>query len=470
MKLSSNRLVDALLRNDLVAFTQRVFAELNPGRHFEPGWHHDAIAYGLDVAAITGDFGKLIINLPPRSLKSIMVSVALPAFLLGRDPTKKIISVCYNQDLAIEFSRKTRQVMRTEWYQRLFPSTIIVGQGAEAAFSTTKGGSRMATSVEGTLTGRGGDVIIIDDPQKAGDALSQTRRDSIYQWATETLFTRLDDKLNGSIILVQQRLHEQDLSGRLLQSGGWYSIILPAIATKDETICLGRVPKPRFHDRREGDLLDPVREPLATLEGLKRDMGVSAFTAQYQQDPLPPDGDLIKLDWFNRYDDLPDDAEVVISVDTASKAGARNDWSVFQVWRIANNRFYLEHIWRGRVEYPELRASLIELTQHLKPHTVLIEDKSAGIGLIQDLRAAPEGYPVIAYDPGSLDKETRMRVQSAKIERGLVMLPPEAPFLDEFLDEVQRFPSGEHDDQIDAMSQLLDYGSKTIAGNLFVIR
>jgi predicted phage terminase large subunit-like protein len=464
------RLLAALMRDDLITFTQRVFAELNPGRTFEPNWHHDAIAYGLEVSAITGEMQRLLINLPPRSLKSIMVTVALPAFLLGRDPTKKIITVCYNQDLANDFSRKTRQVMRSEWYRKLFPSTVIVGQGAETAFYTTAGGFRMATSVEGTLTGRGGDLIIIDDPQKAADAGSDTRRESLYQWATETLFTRLDDKLTGSIILVQQRLHEEDLSGQLLRTGEWYPIILPAIATRDEQICLGRRPELRFHDRHVGDLLDPTREPLYLLDNLKREMGTSAFVAQYQQDPLPPDGDIIKLDWFKRYRDLPSDSEVIFSVDTASKAGLRNDWSVIAVWWVERERYYLAYVWRRRVEYPELRASLIEMAERLRPDRILIEDKGAGIGLIQDLRAAEEAYPIIAYDPGSVDKETRMRVQSAKIESGFVFLPPQAPWLGEFLAEVQRFPNGAHDDQIDAMSQVLDYCSNKKTGDLIVFR
>jgi predicted phage terminase large subunit-like protein len=470
MIISPQRQLDALLRNDLVAFTQRVFAELNPGRRFELNWHHEAIAYLLDVTAVTQELDRLVVNLPPRSLKSIMVTVALPAYPLGRDPTRKIITVCYNQDLANEFSRKTRQVMRSDWYRRLFPSTQIVGQGAETAFYTTAGGFRMATSVEGTLTGRGGDLIILDDPQKAADATSETRRESLYQWITQTLFTRLDDKRTGGIILVQQRLHEDDLSGRLLRTGEWNPLIIPSIALKDEVICLGRYPAPRFHQRAKSDLLDPAREPRTILDGLAREMGSAAFVAQYQQDPLPPDGDIIKVGWFKRYKDLPQDGQVVFSIDTASKAGVRNDWSVISVWRLAQGRFYLEYVWRRRVEYPELRAQVIELAQHLAPDTILIEDKGTGTGLIQELRAHENGYPVKAFDPGSMDKESRMKVQSAKIEGGLVLLPPSAPWLDDFLDEVRRFPNGAHDDQIDAMSQLLDFGSKRTAGKLIILR
>ena len=461
------RMLEALLRNDFLTFAQRVFRELNQGRRFHPGWHHEAIAYLLEVTAITGEINRLVINLPPRSAKSTIASVALPAFLLGRDPTKRIIVVSYNQDLAAQFSRQTRQVMQTEWYRALFPSTVIPSRAAESQFFTSAGGFRMATSTGGTFTGRGGDLIIIDDPLKAEDAYSETARTSACEWATRTLFTRLDDKARGAIILVQQRQHEDDLSGHMLRTREWCQLSLPAIAEKDERITLSRNPL-RYHHRRIGDLLDPVREPDHILAGLKRQMGSAAFSAQYQQAPLPPDGDVVRLSWFKTFDDLPDGGEVIFSIDTAAKAGLRNDWSVIEVWRVYDNRFFLEYVWRRRAEYPELKRSVIELADRLSPGVILIEDKGTGIGLIQDLGAEQTGYPVIAHDPGQIDKESRMRIQSAKIEAGLVYLPPAAPWLEEFQNEVRRSPNGAHDDQIDALSQLLDYKSARNVGLLYV--
>lgn len=469
MSAGDVRLLEALLRNDFLTFAQRVFRELNPGRPFHVGWHHEAIAYLLEVSAVTGEIDRVIINLPPRSAKSTIVSVALPAYLLGRDPTRRIIVVSYNQDLANLFSRQTRQVMQSVWYRRLFPSTRIPTRAAEAQFYTSAGGFRMATSTGGTFTDRGGDLIIIDDPLKAEDAYSEAARDALLEWATTTLFTRLDDKTRGAILLVQQRLHEDDLSGHMLRTGEWLSLSLPAIAEKDEWITLSRNPL-RHHPRRVGDLLDPVREPMSVLNGLKRDMGSAAFSAQYQQAPLPPDGDVVKVGWFRTYDDLPDGGERMFSVDTASKAGLKNDWSVISVWRVVEHRFYLEYVWRRRVEYPDLKNSLVELARELRPDVILIEDKGNGIGLIQDLKSMAEGFPVIAYDPGALNKESRMRIQSAKIEGGLVFLPPAAPWLEDFLNEVRRFPNAVHDDQIDALSQLLDYKFSRDVGSLIIGR
>jgi len=453
------RLVQALLRNDLLSFTRKVFAELNSGRTFHVSWVHETIAQYLSIIAVEEQHDRLIVNVPPRSAKSTMASVALPAFLLGRDPTKRIIVVSYNQELSNFFSRQTRQVMQSSWYRALFPSTRIPDRAAETTFYTSAGGYRMATSTGGTLTGRGGDLIIIDDPLKGDDAYSQSAREASLEWAMNTLFTRLDDKSRGGIILVQQRQHEDDLSGHMLRTGSWLHLNLPAIATKDEEILLSKTPL-RFHPRKIGDVLDPYREPLRVLDQLKVQMGTNAFVAQYQQDPLPPDGDVIKIDWFKTYDDVPDDGETVLSIDTASKAGLRNDWSVISHWRVHAGRFYLLGLWRRRVEYPELKHSVIEHARRLRPTTILIEDKGSGIGLVQDLQSDGEGLPVIGWDPGQYDKETRMRIHSAKIEAGLVLLPPSAPWLDAFVDEVRRFPNGTHDDQIDAMSQLLDWHSR----------
>lgn len=464
-----HRMIDAVLRNDLLSFTQRVFGEINRGETFVPNWHHEAVAYPIVRATVDQQLTRIIINLPPRSLKSIMVSVALPAFLLGRDPTRKIICVSYNQDLANFLSRQTRQVMQSEWYRRLFPSTRLVGRGAEAQFTTTAGGYRMAVGTGGTLTGRGGDLIVVDDPLKADDAYSETARNALLDWATRTLFTRLDDKRRGAIIIVQQRQHEDDLPGHMLRSGGWYHLNLPAIAEQDDLITLSPSPHLRQHRRSVGELLDPVREPQSVLDDLRREMGTADFLAQYQQAPLPPDGDVVKIGWFKTYADLPDGGQRILSIDTASKAGLRNDWSVASLWRVVHDRFYLECLWRRRVEFPDLLNNVKEMYWRMRPDTILIEDKGTGTGLLQMLRDDPEGFPVVPYDPGSVDKESRMRIQSSKIEGGLVFLPPSAPWLEEFLNEIRRFPNGAHDDQIDSMSQTLDYATRR-SGNLFQIR
>lgn len=461
MNAGKVRLLEALLRNDFLSFATKVFQELNPGRTFHRTWAHEAICTFIGLIAFEHETDRLVINVPPRSAKSTIASVALPAFLLGRDPTHRIIVVAYNQELSNMFSRQTRQVMQAPWYRALFPSTVIPARAAEAAFYTSAGGYRIATSTGGTLTGKGGDLIIVDDPLKGPDAYSESAREALLDWTMNTLFTRLDDKSRGGIILVQQRQHEDDLSGHMLRTGDWLHLNIPAIALEDEQILISKRPL-RFYQRRTGEVLDPVREPIVVLERLKREMGSFDFAAQYQQAPVPIEGGMIKTSWFGTYDDIPDDGETIFSIDTAFKTGVRNDWSVITVWRVANGRYFLMSVWRKRVEFPQLLQSAKELAQQAKPDIILIEDKGSGTGLIQALRDESRGYPVIAYDPGAYDKQTRVHVQSAKVEGGLVLLPPVAPWLEEFLNEVRRFPNGAHDDQIDTMAQLLAWhGDRT---------
>ena len=240
MVVSKARLLDALMRNDFLSFAARAFRELNPNKKLVHAWYHEAVADVLRVVAISKELNHAIITLPPRSLKSEMVSVALPAFLLGRDPCCRIIVVSYNQDLANDLSRKTRAIMQSDWYHRLFPSTQLVGRAAETQFYTTAGGFRMATSTGGTLTGKGGDLVIVDDPLKADDAYSKAARDAAAQWAKRTLFTRLDDTIRGGIIVVQQRLHEDDLAGQLARTGTFLELSLPAVAEKGRADIFGK--------------------------------------------------------------------------------------------------------------------------------------------------------------------------------------------------------------------------------------
>jgi hypothetical protein len=214
---------------------------------------------------------RLIINIPPRHLKSICASVALPAFLLGRDPTRKVICVSYSDDLAVKFSNDCRAVMQAEWYKRTFPHTQVDrAKNTETEFRTTKRGYRLATFVGGTLTGRGGDVIIIDDPIKPQDAQSEAIRNKTIQWYENTLLSRLDDEVHGAIVLVMQRLHLDDLAGHLLEKGGFEHLCLPAIAEQPEVIPLGYG---RVHHRKVDDVLDPIREPLSALNKLRVQIG-----------------------------------------------------------------------------------------------------------------------------------------------------------------------------------------------------
>ncbi|TKT70282.1 hypothetical protein YH63_002005 [Afipia massiliensis] len=446
--------VYALLRSDFESFLHRCFRMLNPGAAYLPNWHIKAIARQLERIQ-NGETNRLIINMPPRYLKSLTVSVILPAFLLGHNPRMKIFGVSYSNDLSAKHAADFRAIVRSDWYRKVFPS-MQVARVADSDVFTTKRGFRRSTSVSATLTGLGGDMIILDDPQKPVDAQSDTLRNSLNQWFTNTLLSRLDNKATGVIILVMQRVHLHDLTGFLVDnSSDWTVLSLPAIAEIDERVEIG---EGEYHARRVGEALHPRYETISTLEKLRTQMGSAIFSAQYQQSPVPDGGAMIKREWLRYYDRLPERGyrtKLIHSWDTAAKVGTQNDWSVCTTWLLVDNFFYLIDVIRGRYEYPQLRAMAITLAQRDQPLKVLIEDTSTGVALAQELRQS--GIYTVKPVPVERDKLGRLFVHQAKFEGGLVLFPRKAPFLAQLETELLTFPQGKHDDQVDSLSQALSY-------------
>jgi len=225
--------LSALLKTDLRYFVWRCFQTVLPGTIFQPNWHVEAIVHQL-MRVQAGDISRLLINQPPRSLKSISISVAWVAWLLGRDPSRRIIVVSYSAEFAAELHRQFRMIVDAQWYRNLFPA-MRPARDSGGELVTTLGGGRLATSVGGTLTGRGADIIIVDDPLKAEDASSEPARKRVIDWYGNTLVSRLNDKEHGAIVVVMQRLHENDLAGHLLDQGGWQHLDLPSIAVDDRS-------------------------------------------------------------------------------------------------------------------------------------------------------------------------------------------------------------------------------------------
>jgi predicted phage terminase large subunit-like protein len=444
----------AIIGNDLYSFVQASFPIVSGDDRFLPNWHIEALCYELSLV-LKGDTRRLIITVPPRGLKSICASVCLPAFVLGHDPTRRIICVSYSDLLARKHANDFRALMHSRLYRGIFPATrISPAKDTETEVMTTARGLRLATSVGGTLTGRGGDLIIIDDPLKPQDAQSQSARDSLRQWYTNTLLSRLDHKTEGSIIVVMQRLHPDDLVAHLLEQGGWRHLNLPAIA-EDETDI--RLSATRIIRRRAGDLLHPERESLAALDELKTAMGSMEFSAQYQQAPVPVGGNLIQWSWFKFYDSTPipqQGDKLIVSWDTAMSSEQLADYSACVVLLVRKETIYVLDVVRARLEYPALKRAV--LSQHHRwrqftsMYSLLIENKGSGMSLIQDLRR--DNIHAIGIKPEG-DKTMRMVAQAAHIEAGAVHLPTTAPWLDEFKKEILSFPRGRHDDQVDALSQ-----------------
>jgi predicted phage terminase large subunit-like protein len=320
---------------------------------------------------------------------------------------------------------------------------------------TTRRGFRLATSTGGTLTGRGGDLLIIDDPMKPADAPSDLRRHDLQQWYTNTLLSRLDDKTKGAIVVVMQRLHVDDLAGHLMAQGGWEVLCLPAIAEVDQSVLLG---PGLIHRRSAGEVLHPARDPLEVLEQLRSEMGSYDFVAQYQQSPVPAGGNMIRWEWFGRYETRPplhDGAVVVQSWDTASSTSELASYSVGITAEVdRTGTMTLLDLVRGRWSFPDLQREMIKAARCHNPRSILIEDHASGTALRQCLKQ--QGFPVIAIKPKG-DKVMRMHAHTAALEAGKVALPSTAPWLDELRTEVLAFPHGRHDDQVDALSQLMTW-------------
>ncbi len=387
-------LVAAILGTDLYSFVQASFPIVSGGGHFLPNWHIEAICHELSQV-INGRTRRLIITVPPRSLKSICASVCLPAFILGHDPARRIICVSYSEGLARKHANDCRALMRSNLYRAVFPTTrISPAKDTETEVMTTARGSRLATSVGGV--------------------------------------------------------------GHLLEQEGWRHLNLPAIAEEESSV---RLSATRSFRRRMGGLLHPERESQSALDELKASMGTMEFSAQYQQAPVPAGGNLIKWSWFKFYDrppiPLPSD-KVIISWDTALSSSQLADYSACVVLLVRHQSIYILDVIRARLEYPDLKRAVLEnyhRWRRMAPSCALvIERKGSGLSLMQDLRR--DNIHAIGITPEG-DKIMRMAAQTAPIEAGAVHLPARAPWVEEFKKEILSFPASKHDDQIDALSQAL---------------
>lgn len=453
-----------VLRKDLRAFIYRSFCQLNPTTKYLDNWHIAEMASSLEGSR-RGSTRRLIINLPPRNLKSHAVSVAFPAWILGHNPSAQIICASYAQELATKLAIDCRSVMTSRWYQRLFPTRLSSERQAVADFRTTQRGFRMATSVGGTLTGRGADFIIIDDPLKPDEAPSDAERKKVNEWFDHTLYSRLNDKRSGCIIVVMQRLHEDDLVGHVLGKEPWTLLRFPAIAEEDESHVFDTPYGERRIVRRIGEALHPDREPLEVLTRIRESIGDYSFAGQYQQAPAPLGGGLVKQEWFKIYAerDKPSSFEMILqSWDCACKVSELNDYSVCTTWGLKDKHLYLQHVYRMRLAYPDLKRVVREQANAFNASAILTEDKSAGTQLIQEL--VGEGVHAIKRYVPTMDKTIRMHSVSSTIENGFVHLPEKASWLGEYLHELASFPKAKFDDQEDSTSQALDWFKNEGAG------
>lgn len=431
-------------RADLLAFVKTMF-HARKGIELLDNWHQEAICNALERVVI-GDCNRLIINIPPRSGKTEIAVINFLAWCMGNFPDAEFIHASYSKRLATSNAYNVRAMMQHETYQEIFSHTAIKSDSsAKDEFRTSQGGIVYATGAEGTITGYGagkmrdtfGGAIVIDDPHKAGEANSDTMRANVIDWFSTTMESR-KNRPDTPIIVIMQRLHEEDLSGYLLAGGNGEEWEHLNISSEPES----------------GVSFWPEQFP---IEDLKRKEQANAYVyaGQYLQRPAPIGGGIFKDDWWQYYQAEPTFKWRGIYADTAMKTKEQNDFSVFQCWGVTeNNKIYLTDMIRGKWEAPELLAQGRAFYNKHKAGTngklrqMKVEDKASGTGLIQTLKR--EGVNVIPIQR-NIDKVTRAMDSAPSVEAGHVYLPLGASFVSDIMREASQFPNGAHDDCIDPM-------------------
>lgn len=459
-KIELLRLLEAesydLAEKSLSRFVIDAWEVLEPKNAYLHNWHIGLITEHLEAVS-RGEQKRLIINIPPRYMKSLCVSVMWPVWSWIARPESRWIFASYSQSLATKHSVDRRQLIQSPYYQnrwgKLF--SLTDDQNLKTEFMNTRRGHMIATSVGGTATGKGGDIIVVDDPHNPLEASSDVLRRKAIDFFDQTLTTRLDNKKDGAIVVVMQRLHEEDLTGHLLEQGDWTHLCVPALAESRTIYNFPVSGKTKIYS--DGEILFPKREDVADIERQKRALGSIAFAAQYQQRPTPSEGAIIQKSWFKFYSETPARFdEIMQSWDMSFKDSENSDYVVGQVWgRVGANKYLLAQV-RKKMAFPDtVRAFKLMTSQWQRGFRKLVEDKANGSAIISTLKDSIPG--IIAVNPTE-SKLARLSAVCPQIEAGNVFLPdPKAnPWVDAFIDEALRFPRGKHDDQVDAMTMALN--------------
>lgn len=461
MTLSRKEAYLAMVISKFYYFLKYAFSIMYPRNAFMENWHIRAIVYCLE-RCIGGKMPKLIINLPPRYLKSFITSVVLPAFILGKDPTAKIICVSYSDELAKAIARDFKRFVESVGYQSIFPH-VRWTKTAETEYVTNQGGFRLATSITGTLTGRGGDIFIIDDPIKPADALSDKSRHAVNEWFNHTLYSRLDSKQYSVAILVMQRVHVNDPTAYVGARGSFHKISFPAIAVKDESIPISDTEE---YFRAEGEALHEEWEGIATLNQIRDQIGLHNFASQYQQAPESPDGALFKRKWLKFINESPNigpDGLLCVSIDAASSTSETANYSAISLVYSDVTGHYVLFAERGHWDYEMLRDKAWSYVQRYgRDIFFIVEAASNGIALISTLIKA--GLNCFHHKPR--DDKVRRAIHAVPIiESGrLYILSKEGhnDWVEPFINELVTFPFGLFDDQVDSLVQVLCFAEPRV--------
>ena len=428
------------IKNDFMAFVKHVWPD------FVEGSHHKQVANKFNDIA-NGKIKRVIINMAPRHTKSEFASYLLPAWMVGRNPKLKIIQSTNTTELSVRFGRKAKQLMDSPEYKEVFQKRLKEDSQAAGKWETQQGGEYYAAGVGSAITGRGADLLIIDDPHTEQDALNNQALERTYEWYTSGPRQRLQP--GGSIVVIMTRWNEKDLTGRLLnaqkgvKADKWELIEFPAILPSGKPVW-------------------PEYWKLEDLESVKASIPLTKWNAQYMQNPTSEEGALIKREWWGNWEDdeMPPLQHIIQSYDTAfmkkesADFSAITTWGVFQENEDSPPSLILVDSLKGRYEFQELRRIALEQYGYWNPETVIIESKDSGLPLTYELRKM--GIPVINFTPSKgNDKHTRVNAVSPLFESGRIWAPKEMEFAQEVIEECAAFPYGDHDDLVDSMTQAL---------------
>jgi predicted phage terminase large subunit-like protein len=433
----SEKKKESKIQTDFLTFVKHMWPD------FIEGSHHKIVADKFNKLA-QGKIKRLIINMPPRHTKSEFASYFLPAWMVGRNPKLKIIQSTNTTELSVRFGRKAKSLMDSPEYKQVFQTRLNPDSQAAGKWETEQGGEYYAAGVGSAITGRGADLLIIDDPHTEQDAMNAQALDRTYEWYTSGPRQRLQP--GGAIVVVMTRWNEKDLTGRLMhaqkepRADQWEVVEFPAIMPS-------------------GQPLWPGFWKLEDLESVKASIPTTKWSAQYMQNPTSEEGALIKREWWQDWEgDLPPLQHVIQSYDTAfmkkqtADFSAITTWGVFQKDEDSGPQLILVDMIKGRYEFPELRRIALEQYGYWNPETVVIESKASGLPLTYELRKM--GIPVLNFTPSKgNDKHTRVNAVSPLFESGRIWAPTHMEFAKEVIEECAAFPYGEHDDLVDSMTQ-----------------
>lgn len=453
-----------LCGRSLHEFIKLAWNQVEP-QEFQSNWHIEAICEHLE-AVTRGDIKNLVINIPPRHTKSMVVSVMWPAWEWTRSPGTKWLFVSYDSGISERDAVKSRQVMSSGWYQRLWGDRyrFLDDENKKRRYRNSAGGQRVSTTIGGAATGEGGDRLVVDDPHNVKNINSETERKSVIDWWSTVMTSRQNNPTTSRRVIIMQRVHEGDLVGHLKSkvSSDWEWLVMPALMETKSRCKTSIFVDPRNHD---GDLLWPERFTVETLDNFKREMGSAAFNAQYQQHPSLPEGNIFKREWWRFYDRNPADMAAEMetlwqSWDMAFKETKDSDFVVGQVWGLKGaNRYLLDQI-RDRMDFVRTKNAVRSLSEKWPAaKKKLVEDKANGPAIISELRNSIIG--LVAVEPDG-SKEARAYAVTPEIESGNVYLPTPAhcAWIEDYIEEMSAFPKGANDDCVDTTTQALRYAEK----------